>query len=797
MTWLDLKLGLRMLVKYPGLALAGGAGIAVAVALAAGEFSVIYGNFMPSSLPLAEGEKIVSIELWDTAKGKPDSRALYDFLAWREGLRSIRELSAFRTITPNLILPGAQPVSIRGAAMSASGFGVARVRPLLGRTLEPEDEREGAAAVAVIGEDIWRDRLGSDPAGLGRTIQLGAATYSVVGVMPKVYAFPVNHHFWVPLRLGKAAGERLTGPEMLVFGRLAPGATLAAAQAELSTMERRMAGALPKDHAPVLTRVLPYAHPFLGMHDQKDVAGMFLMQNLCLVLLVLVCLNVAILIYTRTAMRQAEIGLRTALGASRARIVGQLFAEALVLSVVAAAAGVGIAGFALQQIAGATMGIAQELPFWMTFRLMPEAGLYAAGLAVVAAAIVGIIPGLQATRRDVQTAMRAMGSGGSGLRLGKTWTALIVAQVGFAVALLPPAVSGAWDDARDSVAGLGFAADEYVSARLGTDDLDDGRFGARQAELMRRLGADPRVAGVTFGLFHPGDEAGVHVETEGLDVTAIEARYNRVDVEYFRTFGIAVLAGRVFGAADTAAGSTVVVNQSFAEQVFRGQALGRRIRYAGSERWYEIVGIVRDFPEGVSQKMDESRLVFYHAATPGEVRPAALAARMRDGLPQTFFRPLTEMAADVDPGLYLRQVRGLDETMRREQWITRLQAGVFLAVTLSVLALASAGIYALMAFTVGQRKKEIGIRMALGADWKRIVRGIFSRALWQLGAGAALGMALGLLMELTSDGALMRGHGKFAVPAVAVAMMAVGFLAALGPARRCLRVEPTEALREQ
>jgi hypothetical protein len=251
-----------------------------------------------------------------------------------------------------------------------------------------------------------------------------------------------------------------------------------------------------------------------------------------------------------------------------------------------------------------------------------------------------------------------------------------------------------------------------------------------------------------------------------------------------------------------------VVSQTFAQQVFGGEALGRRIRYVGRSgyaaptvepgHWYEIVGIVRDFPTGVSPAMrGAAKLKVYHALAAGEVQPAAILIRMRGGALSTFTQRLREIAAAVDPDLHLRKIRGLDEALRSEQWISRLQAAVFMAVTLSVLMLSSAGIYALMSFTVSQRRKEIGIRMALGADWKRIVASIFSRALLQLGAGATLGTAFGVAFERASGGNFMRGNAAVALPVVALLIMVVGFVSVLGPARRSLRIEPTEALREQ
>ncbi len=793
--WLDLKLGFRLLIKRPGLALAGGAGIAIAVAISAAAFSLIHGNFLALSLPLPDGGRLVSLELWDSSTAKPELRTLYDFHLWRDGLQSIQELSAFRDITPNLIEPGAQPESVRVGAVSASAFRLARVSPLLGRYLLDADEREGAPPVVVIAESVWRHRFAADPAILGRLLQFGSTRHTVVGVMPEGFGFPVNHRFWVPLRLGLPPSEPLTGPGLRVFGRLAPQATLATAQAELTAAGQRTALAFPKSYVSLRPLIMPYAYPFLGLHGTKDWVGLVALQGLFISLLVLVCLNVAILVYTRTATRQAEIALRTALGASRSRIVAQLFFEALALSAVAALGGLSLAALALRQIAAAVSPLALELPFWMTFQLSPESILYTAGLSVLAAAIVGILPALQATRRDLQPGFR-MGASGA-LRLGTTWTLLIVAQVGFAVAFLPPAVSAAWRDAQNSLAGPGFAAGEFLVAQLGTD-AGASAFAARQTELIHRLKADARVSDVTFAMVLPGDERGVRIEIDGPEIQNHEARSNRVDPDFFRVFDVPVLAGRSFQPGDLSVseGGPILVNLPLAQRIFGGNALGRRIRYP-SGPWHEIAGVVADFPKGVSPGMRDTSLKIYHPAAPGQVLPAALAIRLPGLDPVSFTQSLRKISAAVDPDLHLRDIRGMEEALRREQWISRLETAFFAAVTLSVLIVSSAGIYSLMSFTVSQRRKEIGIRMALGAGRQSILAGIFSRALAQLTAGVVLGAAFGASLDRASGGELMQGTGAIVIPAVIVALMAVGFLAALGPARRSLRIAPLDALREE
>jgi hypothetical protein len=416
------------------------------------------------------------------------------------------------------------------------------------------------------------------------------------------------------------------------------------------------------------------------------------------------------------------------------------------------------------------------------------------------------------------------------MRLGKTWTILIIAQVAFAVAILPPAVSSAWQDTLDGIAGLGFEAAQFLSAQLGMDSAPEGnataapgtpeftrRFAGRQTELIRRLQAEPGVASVTFAMFNPGNEGGARIEAEG-ETKVQEVHFNRVDVDFFGVFEVPVLGGRGFQPADIASnvaapalqnedsseGGAVVVNLPFAQQILGGSALGRRIRYVRNEgpqspsRWYEIVGIVSDFPTGASQGMrDTNRAKIYHAVAAGQLQPAVIAIRMRGGAPSSFTQRLQEIALAVDPDLSLRNIRGLDEALRSEQWISRMTAAAFVSITLAVLMLSSAGVYSLMSFTVSQRRKEIGIRLALGADWKRIVASIFSRALLQLAAGAAFGATLVILFEKGSGGVIMRGKAALVLPAVALVMIAVGFVAVLGPARRSLRIEPTEALREQ
>ena len=842
---LDLKLGLRMLVKYPGLTIVGVVGMAVAVAIGAVAFAVV-STVIDSRLPLDQGDRIIAIQNLDLRRNDEGRQThLHDLAVWREALSTVEQIGAYRTIDRNLITPGGRAEPARVAEMTASGFRVARVAPLLGRYFSADDEREGAPPVVVLGFDLWQNRFGGRPELVGSTIQLGATRHTVVGVMPHGFAFPINNRVWTPLRLDPSDFARGEAPRIDVFGRLAPGATLDDAQRQVTTIGQRLAAAHPETHANIRPRVLPYARAFI---DSPELAWAFhLVQVLVSMLLVVIGTNVAILVYARTATRAGEIAVRCALGASRARVVMPLFAEAFVLSVAAAAVGVAAAGFGLEQIETfVSHAGGEQVPFWMHFRVTPGLIAYVAGLAVLAAVIVGVVPALKATRREVHANLQQLIAGGSGLRLGRSWTVLIVTQVAIAVAILPVALHGIGEWVRHEVTGPAASTKEFLTATLHLDregtvssdaDTGDTRYAVLEEELVRRLEAEPGVSHVVRTSAVPGDEPSVRIETEraaqASDRDAVAGAAGRavgvarVDLGFFAAFDVPILAGRSFlpGDADAAA-TAVIVNRSFVQQVIGGgDPLGRRVRRvfqasvanAQTSRWYEIVGVVPDFPHATHASDLAPRLyqpMLRDAGQPlvkrtvlrralSRTQPmlaetghaVTLAIRVRGAAPATFAGRLRELAVAVDPMLRLSAVATLDGTLREKMAVNRL---IFLAValmTLSVTLLSAGGIYALMSFTITRRRREIGIRSALGAAPRFVLAGVLSRAIAQIAVGITIGVAVAGLLDWLNSGGMLGGRGVLLLPAVAVLMATVGVLAALGPARRALRIQPTEALR--
>jgi len=817
-SWLDVKLGLRLLVRNRGLTLAGGLATTLAISIAAIVFTA-FDVLMWSRLPLDEGDRVVAIQVWDREAGRRRDTTWQDVERWRSSLQSVDDVGVFQTTRRNIITPDGSVELAAVAEISPAGFRVARVPTLFGRPIAEGDIAPGAASVVVIGRDVWQRRFGGARDVLGRELRLGEDVHTVIGVMPEGFQFPFNFRYWVPLRRTADGMLRNTGPEGVVFGRLAPGATLARANAEVSALG--ILEPAPRSAEREGGRVVPYTFAFTGDFEPGAMSLLWSLSSLGLVLLLLPpCANIAILNYARTVSRQREFAARHALGGSRARIVWQLFIEALVLTAAAA----GVALLVVQAVSVVAAGRLQNIPggppFWMTFGVSARTLLFVSGLAVAAAAVSGLVPALQATRSLARPGAGAL-IGRTSVRLGATWTTLVIAQVAFSVGVLPLAAELAWGTLRTGVIGPGFAAEEFATARVAPEEgrlarpQDAVLFGNRQRELARRLLADPGILGVAAALQPPGEEPWVFADIEGRDVSTeadllngrppgFLARLNQVDTAFFDLYRVPTLAGRGFDEADAAPeAGAVIVNRNFAETIAPGgNALGRRFRYvrtAGSEwlhgpdadRWYEVVGVVGNLPVTTDAR------VAYHAAAPGQIHPAHLQLRLR-GNSAGLAERLRDVSASVDPTLHVDEVRTLAEIYREHRFGDNLGAITIGAITGSLLLLSAAGLYALMAFTVAQRRREIGIRSALGAQPGRLMAAVFRRAFWQLGAGAAAGM---LAACLTGRYVPIEQIGGLPIPGIlpgaAAFMLLVGVLASLGPARRGLRIDPTEALRSE
>jgi predicted permease len=549
-------------------------------------------------------------------------------------------------------------------------------------------------------------------------------------------------------------------------------------------------------------------------------------------LLVLICGNVALLLFARAATRESEIVVRAALGASRRRIVGQLFAEALVLGGVATVVGLAVAGFALQEwgkpFLERNIG---RLPFWMDPHLSPAAIAYACGLAVLSAAIAGVLPALKVTR-GLGAQLRQGAAGAGGVRFGGVWTAVIVAQVAVTVAIPMIALFERRELVRMRTVPAGFASSEYLGVSLqmdsaavpapGAASASHARFAAAVEVVRRRLEAEPGVEGVTFAdrmprMYHREQWA----ELDEVANPGYEVNTARVDPSYFAVLDAPVVAGRAFRLADLAPDAHVaIVDRGFVDQVLKGRnPIGRRVRLSESRTldtvarddarpWYEIVGVVPDIGMGHLVQSGRPAGLYIPAAPERAAGGGAvfLMAHVR-GDPMALVPRLRTIATAADATLRLSDIQRLDEVENAVFWILGLWLRVTLVLTGVALLLSLTGIYAVLSFTVARRTREIGVRVALGASRRRVVTDIFRQPLTQV----ALGVVIGGIMVGAASWALSGWHPDHsmsesapvglsleqvaALVAYVAFMFGVCMLACIVPTLRALRVEPTEALR--
>ncbi len=813
---LDFRLGVRMMVKRPGITVLAVLTLALAIGICTATFELVSQLRQPD-LRIGGGDELVLVKFQNRGDFMLRSPRLRDFEAWQGETSTIVELGAFRILERNIAVPGGSFGLIRMAEFSPSALRIVDVPARLGRHLVDEDAELGAPPVALIGHDFWQTMFSGDPGVLGRVVDVGGEEVTVVGVMPEGFAFPINQTFWMPLK--PAREDPLL--RVWTFGRLAPGVSIEAAHAEMSAF---VAGRRPvaEEGELLRTEVLPYAQ---GVREFST-ASAYSANLRAIAFLVLLCANVALLLFVRVVSREGEIVVRSALGATRSRIIAQLVAEALVLATLAVALGLGLAAFGLRsgmETVGLVVGGA-ELPYWVSDRLSLRSIVYAVALAVPCALICGALPALSATKGGLENRLRSLGVGETTMDLGRFWSIAVVAQVALVVAYVPIFMRLGLDLNEIRTTDLGVDGSEYLVARLAmfnsalgipSDTLEGAtRFQATYTELKERLEGEPGVTGVTFSSTIPGfgGREGDRVEVEEGEST--RAYRVHVDLDYFDTFRMGITLGRAFLPGDVGSGDDVViVNESFVREVFGARnPVGQRIRYQYTTRfrfgrgfpeqapepWREIIGVVSDVRMSLSPAAQRNGAIYH----PTELRPRSVHT-LSDAPPEwvaihfqgdraSLFLQLLRTAAAVDPELRLDDVQTLDnfQDVLVRTYSVWLQLAFLVGGVAVVLAIS--GVYSILSFTVARRTREIGIRLALGATRWHVVSVVFRRALLQLGFGVAIGGAI--LIELNPLGINTFRAVPLLLAASALILAAAGIAACAIPLRRALRVEPTEAI---
>ena len=816
-TLLDAKLGLRMLTKQP--VLTGVAMLALGLGIPS-SLVVHHGmSVMLRPFPVPDGDRVMGIRNRDMELRRDLPATVHEYELWRSSLTSFSAFAAVRPRMVNLRTDNAGDPPVSGAEATATFFDILGGRPILGRTLASSDQVPGSPDVAVISDAIWSARFARDPEILGQTVRIGARDHTVIGVMPGEFRYPWDEDVWLPLQARAVDYPMGEGPGLLVFGRLAEGIEEADADLEVELVTRRLAGDHPEIYERRMGQVVPM--PILVLGEGEGIRNdpeILLIKSILMALLLIVCGNVGTLVLARTATRTGEISIRTALGATRTRVVTQIFIEALVLSLVATSIGLALGeGVARWLRQAATQS--GDIPFWMDMGLSGEIVLIAFGLSALCTIVTGVIPALKATRTGVHSNLQRAASG-STMRFGWGSTTLIVSEVVLAVGFLAMGGTLVRSAFQDTAGLLGLDPERFLFAEVGlpgaeseSSDVEGPAEGGEglaelQAEVLRLLAREPHVGRAAMGQQVPGrstPERRVVFEAAG-EGERLRARVANVDVDFFRQMHHPILEGRDFTSADLETGpsghrSAVIVNTGFVDQILGGRnPVGQRFRYPTATfedetdaEWYEIVGVVGAL--GMNPFNPRRDGGIYHPLAPGEANPIRYLVEA-EGDPSTLAPRFREMVARLDPEATVSRAVPLASMIETESRILRY---LFLSqVVLAGVAflLSVTGLYALMSFTVAQRTREIGVRTALGARPWAIVKTIARRAAVQLALGLSLGGVWGwvLLREIIDDSLTAPTSIPWTIGITIAGAGLVGMAACVSPTMRGLRIQPIEAM---
>ena len=787
----DLRFATRSLRRTPVYTIVALLTIALGIGVTTAVFSVVDGVLL-RPLPYPQPDRLV--RLYERNDRYPRNAwagaNFHDVHAATRTLSKLAYYSAFNTT----VLGAKEPLRARVTAVSGDFFDVLGVRPALGRTIVPADVRPGSPGVMVVSHRFWQESLGGDSAFAQRRLQLGDASVPIVGVMPPGFSYPADVDLW--------GGEYDDNPHRTahnwsVIGRLAPGATIASATSEIDGVLGRRKAELGKAMDAEGVAIAPL-HEALAAASRKTVLILFGAVG-CVLLVV--CVNLASSNLARGESRQRELAVRTALGAGRGRLIRQLLTENVLLAVVGGALGAGLA--VLLTRAAVTFG-AGVIPPFADVRVDGRVLLFGAIISLLTGVLIGLVPAMRSTA-DIRGAIGG-GSATAGAGRLRSRALLIGTEVALAFALL--AGAGLLIRSMQQVLGQrsGFDIDGIITADIALpratygDTLSIAGFYDRALPELRTI---PGVQAV--GLINQVPLGGMSYNTglhvDGSDDTPAQASYRVVDSTYFRTLGIPLVRGRRFTAGDRmGAPHVTLINETMAKQYWpNGDAIGHRIRPPGMDAHPKeeltIVGIVGDVRHSGLEAEPEPEMYIHYPQRPERLDGATIVVRAAAPSPQ-LSTTIRERVRSLDPNVPVRMstMAQLMTTSIASRRFSTLVLSGFAAIALLLSAL---GIYGVLAYSVAQRQREIGVRMALGAQHGVVRRMVLADAMRAVrpgvGAGVLLAVALaGLLRSLlygvgTTDVASYAG--------AAIILTAVALLASWIPARRATRVDPLIAIR--
>jgi putative ABC transport system permease protein len=796
----DVRYGVRTLWKSPGFTLTAIATLAVGIGVNAAVFTVTNATLFKGFPLVHENDRILYVTTTRKAVYYPD------FDVWRAQAESFEGMALVRGVFKTFSGTGGAPATYFATEVTANAFQLLSVKPILGRDFLASDQEPGAEPVVILRYDLWQGRFGQDPAIVGRTVRLNGVPTTVIGVMPQGFSFPEGQSLWTPLVPTPAALRRDTFYARYAFGRLAGGASIRSARAEMETIGRRLANTYPRTNRNLVPVLHDFREFFIGPNGTTAYKALWGAVGF---VLLIACGNVANLLLQRAIGRSRETSIRLALGASRWRILQQLLIESLLLSSLAGVLGwwiaqAGVRGYTLAQGGG---GITDVLSYAMDSRVLA----YFIAISTGTGLLVGLAAAVHLTKPGVNSSLKEGGRGLTGGQRGRRLSDLLAAAE-MALALMVFTGAGLMIRSFLNVyagdVGVNTSNVLTMSMYIPPEQYPDPEAQISfYQRLVTRLEALPGVESVGLGMVAPTESAAR--STYELANTPVVEEGSRpavanivVSPGYFRTLGVSVVSGRELNDLDRASSMPVaVVNQQFVTRNWpQENAVGKRLRLfrdGEPQEWLTVVGVVSDIVQDDRTRQEFEPLVYVpYRQRPIENMFVFARTRVSPGsLATAFAREVYAM----DPNLPVPALMPLTERLSRAYAFERNITVLFLIFAAVALLLATVGLYATVAQAVSRRTQEIGIRTAMGATARNIRRLVFWQAALPLGTGLAVGLGASLAVTRILESVLVRVSPGDPVTLLlaSLVMIVAGILGCLVPARRAVRVDPAVALRDE
>lgn len=801
----QLRFAARMLAKSPGFTFVAVIALGLGIGASTTTFTAVNAILLRPFPFMMNQERIVYLSEWFDKLPQQDAGVAYpDYLDWKKQATNFESIGAYEEATM-IISDNDKAERYLGAQVAADAFTSLGARPVLGRPFRPEEDQLNAPPVALIGYEIWQKHFGSDRNVVGKTIRLNGKQTTIVGVMPSGWRFPEVSDIWTPLQIEPEHYLR-SDHHLGGFGKLRAGVSMAQARAELETISSRIAKDHPDTNTGCHARLKPIRDEV--MKDSRMLT--LLLMGAVLFVHLIACANVANLLLARGATRAREIGIRLALGAGRADIIGQLLSESLLLGIFGSALGLLLAVWGVDLMIKA---IPVEIPFWINFELDWRVFSFAIGLGILSSLLFGIFPSVQASRPQLSGVLKEGGrTGASGAKAQRARSALVVAEVALALVLLVGAGLTLRTFMKLQHTKIGIDPSNLLTFRVGLPKSQYGEDERAASSFFERL--IPKLSAIS-GVESAGAASSLPAAgNTGLDAITLQTDPEPKQLQdwrlsfhvvitpgYLSSCRIPLVRGRDFAPADHRESQRVVLIDEEAARVWfpNVDPIGQQLRAldepGSPPKWATIIGITKrvTYDRLINQRVFPT-VYFCHSQTSENFMSIVIRTK---SAPKHYENLARAAVFSLDKNLPIYRVLTMDEVIVRSFWERRFFWTLFTVFAGLALFLASLGLYGVMAYSVRQRTQEIGVRIALGAQAADVFRLVTGHGVRLILLGLMIGFvgAFFLMKVLSSNLEGVSPHDPLSFSVVSIVLFAVGLLACYLPARTAMRLDPMEALR--